>query len=226
MFAWIETEATEGTKRMDLKPAPGSVLLPLKITGTQPLLLASSAGVLKQGDAGERLAELTKLRKRTEADEQEMRRLKYFFALYCDPKLGPYVPGYNLWVAVSRGAMLHKMGKNWERGGVVLTEKMVLEYDGPRDPVGLFEDPRFVDIRPARIFGRGMIEAVRPIFFQWNLKVVIAVNDAFVSLRDAKRAIEMAGLTEGLGTWRRRFGRFEVQFGESRVVQEDRAKAA
>jgi|KBSMisStandDraft_5_1062788.scaffolds.fasta_scaffold74945_4 hypothetical protein len=212
---------------MDMIPIPGSELLPIVVIGTQPLMVSSSLAVMKQGTLGKRLAELTRLRKRTEADNEELRRVKFFLALYYDPQAGVYLPGYNLRVAIVNGARFHKLGKDVERGVIVLENKLPLEFDGSKlDPDKLYEDGRFVDIRPARVKGRGMIEAVRPIFPEWKLKATIAVNTNFADTDDIKRAIETAGLIEGLGTWRTRFGRFEVSFGKSSVAREVPRKVA
>jgi hypothetical protein len=212
---------------MDITPLPGSALLPVTIIGTQPLLMSNSLAVMKQGAIGQRLGELTKLRRRTTVDEAELRKIKYMLALYYDEKLGVFLPGYNLWTSILNGAKFHKKGKDFERGAVVIEEKLKLEFDGSKlSPDELYEDGRFIDIRPARVSGKSMIEAVRPIFPSWSLKATLAVNDAFANLSDVRKAAEIAGLTEGLGTWRRRFGRFEVSFGETTVAKEEKRKAA
>ena len=218
---------TRGPNAMDIKPFPGAALLPIQIVGTQPLLMSSSLAVMKQGEIGRRMGELTKLRRRTTADEAELRKIKFLMALYYDPKIGVFLPGYNLWTSILNGAKFHKKGKDFERGAVVLEEKLKLEFDGAKlSPDELYEDGRFVDIRPARVGGKSMIEAVRPIFLEWSLRATIAINDQFANLSDVRKAVEIAGLTEGLGTWRRRFGRFEASFGEQSMAKEEKRKAA
>ena len=211
---------------MDIKPIPGATLLPVQLIGTQPLLMSNSLAVMRPGAIGARLKELTKLRRRTEADESELRRLKFMMALYYDPKLGPYIPGYNLWVCLRNGAQFSKKGRDVERGVVIVQEKLVLEFDGPRDPEALFSDGRFTDIRPVRVGGKSMIEGCRPIFSEWKLRATISINDQFANVSDIRKALEISGLTEGLGDWRKRFGRFDVQFGETSVVKEEPKRKA
>lgn len=181
------------------------------LTGTRPLLMSSSAGVAPRGAIGDRLREINGLRKRTEADEDERRQLKFGLALYHDPKLGPYLPGFNLWAAVRDAAKIHRQGTNWIRGGSVIEEKLPLIYEGPHEPDELFADDRFVDIRVGVVSGRS-IEAVRPVFREWKLEATISVNDEIMNAKDAKRALEVCGSSIGVGTFRQRFGRFDVHF--------------
>jgi hypothetical protein len=174
--------------------------------------MSSSAGVMPRGEIGKRLKELNSLRKPTEADIEERASLKYVIALYHDPQVGPYLPGYNLWAACRDGAKIHRLGTAWVRGAQVIEDKLPLQYTGPRDPAELYADPHFVDVRIGRLNGKTSIEAVRPIFSQWSLEATIVVNDSVISIADAKRACEMTGEAIGIGTFRQRFGRFDVEF--------------
>jgi hypothetical protein len=183
-----------------------------RIIGTRPLLLSSAAGAAPRGEIGDRLKELNALRRRTVADEAERDWLKYRLALYCDDKIGPFLPGYNLWAAVRDAAAIHRLKTKWIQGAMVVEEKLPLEYDGPRTAKELYDNARFVDARPARVKGGGTILAVRPIFPEWKLRATFMINDAAISPGDAKRAIQLAGELTGVGTFRQRFGRFDVQF--------------
>jgi hypothetical protein len=184
----------------------------VRLVGTRPLLMSSSAGVMPRGEIGKRLKELNSLRKPTEADVEERAGLKFVIALYHDPQIGPFIPGYNLWAACRDGAKIHRLGTAWVRGTQVVEDRLPLQYTGPRDLAGLYGDAKFVDVRVGRLNGKTSIEAVRPIFPQWSLEATIVVNDSVISVADAKRACEMTGEAIGLGTFRQRFGRFDVEF--------------
>ena len=213
---------------MDIKPFPGAALLPIQIVGTQPLLMSNSLAVMKQGAIGKRLGELTKLRRRTEADEAELRKIKFLMGLYYDPRRLAlsclaiiFGPRFSMERSStkraeisSEAALFSRRSSSWsstDRSSVI--------------PDELHEDGRFVDIRPARVGGKSMIEACRPIYPAWSLKATIESNDQIGNVSDIKKAVEIAGLCEGLGTWRRRFGRFEVSFGETSIVSEEKRKA-
>lgn len=203
---------------------PGTLFRVL-MTGTRPLLVSSSEGVAPRGPIGKRLKELYAKgsRKRTEKDNDEMAELKYHVALYCDDEgIGPYLPGFNVWAAGRDGAKLHRQGAAWIRGVQVIEDKLPLQYPGPRTIAGLYDDPRFVDVRAGRLSGgAGSVPVIRPIFPQWQIEATFVVNDSMISVGDAQRAIEMAGEAIGLGTFRQRFGRFDVE-----VLNNSRVKKA
>ena len=85
----------------------------VRITGTRPLMSHPPPGSRRGGEIGRRLKELNALRKPTEADIEERDSLKYVVALYCDPDIGPYLPGLNLWAAIRDGAKIHRLGTAW-----------------------------------------------------------------------------------------------------------------
>jgi hypothetical protein len=209
------TKVKNGTAAKAASPpkVDGSEIISFRVTGVRQLLINSAAGVRPPAEIHARMKELNALRKKTEADERERDRLTYNVALigYID-QLGPYVPGYNLWAAIRDAAAIHRFKTAWIRGGQIFEDKLHLEYDGPKTADELYADARYVDARPARVIGGGVIIAVRPIFPKWSFKATALVNDAALSVADAKRAITLAGALTGLGTFRQRFGRFDVEF--------------
>jgi hypothetical protein len=191
------------------------------LTGTRPLMINSTAGVRKTGTIGRRIAEINAQRRKTESDEEERDRLSFMIALYHDSELGLYVPGHSLWAAGRDGAKMYRQGTKWIEGVVIVEDKLPIEYDGPKlsdvEPKGptlpelLYADARFVDARPGNLQGKKII-AVRPVFFPWSLKATFIVDDTSISVKDAQRALVEAGMKKGLGTYRQRFGRFDVEF--------------
>lgn len=189
--------------------AAGDVIA-VEIVGTRPLMISNAASAYARTAETKRLKELNALRKPTERDQEERDALKYRLALYIDNK-GPYLPGHNLWAACRDAAAIHRQKSAWVRGAMVVEDKLPLHYKGPHDVNGLFNNSRFVDARPARASGK-LILAVRPLFADWKLRASFVINDEAISISDAKRAIELAGSLIGLGTFRQRFGRFDVAF--------------
>jgi hypothetical protein len=165
----------------------------VKLTGSRPLLMSSTAGYRPTGEAGARLRELFDKRKKTDADNAEIAPIKYRLALYHDEKLGPYLPGYNLWAACRDGAKIHKKGASWIRGVQIVEDKLPILYEGPRDPAEMYADGRFVDVRLGQPQGKTAIEVVRPIFSQWQLEATIVFNDQALSRSDVRLAVETAG---------------------------------
>jgi hypothetical protein len=52
----------------------------------------------------------------------------------------------------------------------------------------------------------------RPIFRNWSLSATVMVNEDVVNLNEVKKALVDAGNLIGLGDYRPRFGRFDVEF--------------
>jgi hypothetical protein len=52
----------------------------------------------------------------------------------------------------------------------------------------------------------------RPIFRNWSLSATVVVNEDVVNINEVKKALVDAGALIGLGDYRPRFGRFNVEF--------------
>lgn len=197
------------------KSEGATALIHVAVKGTRPLMMNNVASDLPDAAAmQETIREINAKKKtsRTLEDEAERDRLKYLLALYWDEDVGPYLPGYNLWAAVREAATVHRLKTAWIRGGLVIEDKLKLEYSGPRTPDELYRDPRFVDRRQAKPPGQGLITVARPIFREWRTKATFLVNDSAISVQDARRAIQLSGELTGLGTFRQRFGRYDITF--------------
>ena len=87
-------------------------------------------------------------------DEQRAERdyLKWRGGLYYDDEVGPFLPGANLFRSIQQAASLTSNGKDIERGLNVLTDVAPLQYPGPRDIPGMWNNGtgRFVDRRMAK----------------------------------------------------------------------------
>lgn len=64
--------------------------------------------------------------------------------------------------------------------------------------------------RPAKI-GASKIMRTRPRFDDWTVDCLVTFNEDLISERDVTDALKRAGSTIGIGDWRPRFGRFQVQ---------------
>lgn len=190
----------------------------LSLRGTAPLLIQSDQLVDPLNDLTKAIKALTGKRKKTDDDHREIARLEWYGSLYYDPETGPYVPGDNLQACLRAGGTFSRQGTAVERAVVVLTDRMAIEYQGPRDidalwghgrqnGVGAFEFRRSVVVQRARTMRS------RPIFRKWSLSAQVELATDLLNLNDFTRIAEDAGRLSGLGTWRPRYGRFEVTVG-------------
>ena len=158
------------------------------------------------------LKEVTARRKKTDEDHAEVRKLEWLGSLYLSAKGLPCMPVENVLSLVIAGAKKDKNGGEAKSGVMpeVGFEYFDLVYDGPKDLEALYNDPRFVDCRAAKV-GTARIMRTRPVFRNWSISVKLCYNPDVIDERTIRQALEIAGERVGLGDYRPRFGRFAVQ---------------
>ena len=191
----------------------------LNITGTRPLMLhnvrlASPLNVYaKRMKAINNEIKAKNARKvDVDADRLELARVEFEGGMYHDETLGPYMPAQNILASLVGGARLTRDGKKVERGVVVSDLMLPLIYRGPRDIEGLWGngESAYVDVRPV-VIGRQKVDRCRPIFHEWACEVDILIDPAVIQFDEFVSVSEAAGASEGLGDYRRMFGRYSVE---------------
>lgn len=185
------------------------MLLKLKITGRAPLLMQSGRLANPLDDLSRELKAITSLRKKTDEDLEATLRVKFMGSLYWDQKLGPYIPGENLDRALFDAAKEIKLGKKFTQCAYIVESALRLQYDGPRDPEALYADPAFRDVRMV-VISKSRVPMCRPIFNRWGIEATLSFNEDLIDERDVRNIVSFAG-RQGLGTFRRRFGKFEAE---------------
>ena len=74
----------------------------------------------------------------------------------------------------------------------------------------LWDYDEFRDVRGVRI-GQSRVMRTRPIFRNWQAEFEVLFDDEQVNQSDVVRAIVDAGRISGVGDFRPKFGRFEVE---------------
>lgn len=194
----------------------------IDVIGTTALLVANPRTANPLDPLTKQIAEYTSKRKKTEADQLEIQRLKWLGSLYYDEEMGPYLPSENLWKSILDAARTTKEGKTIERGLLLANPKMRLEYDGPRKDQELYNDGRFIHVCDANASGR-KIMAVRAMFPEWACQGQFIVNEEQLNIESLERIVQLAGAVIGVGTYRRRFGRYEADIS---VASEKRLSKA
>ena len=181
----------------------------LALRGVSPLLMQGDALVDPLNEHRRAIREFTKKKAKTDSDMLEIARLEWEAAMYFDVEAGPYMPGQNVDAMMRDAGRLTKRGKDILRGAMCVDDKPPLIYDGPRDIAGLWADPRFQDRRSV-VVQRARTMRYRPIFRAWSLSLTIAYDEGIFDPADLRTLLAAGGRYIGLGTYRPRFGRFEV----------------
>jgi hypothetical protein len=181
-----------------------------KITGLSPLIMHNIELLNKRSEIGRELSSITAKRKnKTEEDEDRLRELEFLGGLYYDKKIGPYISAISIESCIAAGASAVRKGKAVKAGLQCIGDKYALEYDGPRKPSELWEKG-FYDIR-AVVVQRSRVLRTRPKFNQWASVFDVAIDDKVIGQNEVTAALTQAGSTIGIGDFRPRFGRFEVE---------------
>ena len=99
----------------------------------------------------------------------------------------------------------------FKQGVQVVEDELTLDGFSKKTPDDLWNTPDHIDCRGVKV-GTAKLMRYRPVFRQWSTRATVAFNDEVVNESEIKKAISDAGLMIGLGDYRPRFGRFEVEF--------------
>lgn len=182
----------------------------IRIKGTSPLLMQAET-------LANPLHELTKAhkavsgkRKKTEDDYLWLMESEWSAGMYYDDEMGPYIPALNLEGCIAEAGKISRLGKTIKQAVQVVNDRAKLEYDGPRKKEKLWSSNKFSDVRGVNVGGKKIMRC-RPIFLGWSAQFQIAYMEDVIDASDLTRVIQEAGRRIGIGTYRPRFGRFDVE---------------
>ena len=182
----------------------------VKIEGTQPLMLNNNQVVNPFNKYTKMLKPLTSKKKKTDEDMVEIYRLQFESSLYM--KGDTYIiPLDHFWKSVCTAAKEQKLGKRFEQS-LQIFEDSVLDFpEKEMSPDELYKDGTHVDIRVGVIGGRSSVPVCRAIFNEWSTTVEAYFDESQLDKEEVLRFFEIAGQRYGVGTYRKKFGRFSVK---------------
>lgn len=184
--------------------------LEVTLVGAAPLLMKNGLLADPGWEGTKELKALTGKRKKTDDDLLAIREAEWRRSLYLDMDGRVAIPSDNILALVVEGARKSKLGKQAQSGVYEAQAFYPLQYEGPKDIGKLYQQSRFVDVRSV-VVQRARVMRTRPKFDQWSLPIQLLVETSVIETRDVLAALSAAGHVVGLGDFRPRFGRFEVQ---------------
>lgn len=185
--------------------------LEITLKGTQPLLMHSDQMVDPLNPFTIEIKKYTGKRKKTIEDYAITAKISFLGALYHNKKDGYYIPGRCVFASILSGGRRTKQGKKVIAALQIIESNAEFTFpDDKLTPEKLFDKPEYVDSRTV-VIARAKIIRVRPIFSKWEVKFTAYLDDSELDLDDLKQIIETAGRFEGLGTYRKFYGRFEIK---------------
>lgn len=159
---------------------------------------------------------ISKKRNKTLEDHAELARLEFLGGLYTDPVLDyplngvkpkPCIPAWNILRCLQDGGKRHKRGVDVPRGIRPLAEVAQIQYEGPTDPMALWQDGSFA-LRKSVGVQRSRTMRTRPFFADWRVELPIEVDPEVFDLHALKVIWKAAGTYAGLGDMRPVYGTF------------------
>ena len=139
---------------------------------------------------------------------EQLSRLEWYGGLYLYEGQ-PCLPGEVLEAALTQGAKRTKRGRQ-AQAGIVCRANYPLIYEGPTDLEALWQDPAFrltVGIR----MQRNRVMRTRPCFPKWACEFELQYSSNLLHASQIRDIVQRVGREIGIGDWRPRFGRFEVE---------------
>lgn len=182
-------------------------------TGIRPLVMHNGLMADPTNPLVRRIKEITSKgsKKLTDSDYEERDRLEWEAGLYWDDTEGLVIPSDNIERCIQLGAQKSRIGKDVQAAVFCELPQSKIDYDGPKDKDKLFADKRFT-LRKGVAVQKSRIIRIRPMVpTGWKLKFSVEYDDTIVNPKSLIKAMVDAGALVGLGDWRPKFGRFQVE---------------
>ena len=181
----------------------------VRIVGVAPLLLQSPQALDPENALGKQLKELTSVKGKTLDVYKEIARIEWYVGLYVNAQKHIVVPANMLEACLCSGAKKSKEGKQF-LSAVFVEDDALLDFPGKKKPLKvLCADPQFRLTVPVRV-QQARVMRTRPCFRKWAVDFEVTYNSDVVDRTKVDRALRLGGQLCGIGTWRPKFGRFDV----------------
>lgn len=181
--------------------------LRIRLKGERPLLMHSSRLADPLDPIKVDLDRLTKKRDKTIADHEQIARVEWHGGLWLsDGK--PCIPSEAIESAFVAASKTRRKGKQAKAGFCCPTSPL-LQYDGPRDLPSLWDDKAFRFRFPVNV-NDAKVMRTRPRFASWHVVAEVEFLPSLLNPGEVIEIFEVAGMREGLGDWRPKFGKFSV----------------
>ncbi len=119
------------------------------------------------------------------------------------------LPAVNLEALIVEGAKKQRKGKQ-AKAAVFIEQDPLLDYSGPKEVNDLYGTGRHSLVVGVRN-RQSRIMRTRPIFREWSVSFAVTYDDRSIDKGQIVEALEAAGRQVGVGDWRPKFGRFQVE---------------
>lgn len=186
--------------------------LKYKVEGATTLLMHSDVTANPLHPLTKELKALTSKRKKTDEDYERIARAEFIAGLYYKEGIGFYMPDKNIWSCLWASSKMFKQGVSWKQAAIVENDCKFIFPHSSLTPDELYEidNGKYRDIQTMSVNG-SRVPRCRPAFNVWNFEFTIIIDEAKLNERDIDQIVENAGRYVGLGDWRPRYGKFNIE---------------
>ena len=187
----------------------------VQMRGWSPLLCHNGQTADPQNAYAKAMKVISGKRKKTDADFDEMSRLEWLASLYRSED-DLLIPDHVIESLMIAGAKKQKRGGD-ARCGLYFTQHATLDFQGKPDVINddtlaeMFESGDFTHKVRVKV-NMAKVMRTRPIFRHWVCVVRFQYDPDVLNRRDVEEIASDAGRFVGMGDWRPKHGRFEVDF--------------
>lgn len=150
-------------------------------------------------------------KKMTDSDYEARDRHEWEGGLYWDDEAGVYMPSDNIERCVQGGGQKSRIGKDIQTAVMVQDDIVPVKFDGPKDKEKMFADLKFT-LRRGVVVNKSRIIRIRPMIpTGWILEFTLDFDETIINRKAVLQSMLDAGALVGLGDWRPKFGRFNVE---------------
>lgn len=182
--------------------------LRFRLTSVSPLVVHNGQLADPLNPIAKAMRKVSQKRAKTEADYEELARLEFLGGLYLNDG-EPCIPGTLIEATLTEAAKKARRGQQ-AKAGLLADGMFPLQYEGPRDPEGLWADQNFRLVAGVKV-QRNRVMRTRPIFRDWSCEVAVDFLPDQLNPGDVEEMFRTAGAVVGIGDWRPKFGRFTVE---------------
>jgi len=165
------------------------------------------------------IAKISKKRKKTDAEHQEIARLEFLGGLYTNSN-GPCLPAINILRCLQDGGKRTKRGQDVLCGVVPLVAYVDLAYEGQRDPDALWRAGGYALRKSVGVMTSRTMRT-RPLFTDWSAVLPVEVDPTVFDSDTLAGIWRDAGIYAGLGDMRPIYGKFRGTLTEWTITSTD-----
>ena len=184
--------------------------LKVKLKGVCPLLMHNGQTADPINHFSRAIKAISGKRKKVDADYIEMSRLEWYASIYVNEENQIIIPSDNIDATLINGAKKQKLGSVAKSALWVNHDAVLVHSKSGLSIDELWADETTRFIKAVKI-GTSKVMRTRPVFKDWSCVIDVDYDELQLNEETVISIFIDAGRMVGIGDWRPRFGRFEVE---------------